>query len=590
MSESFDNPLGNEGTDKINFLIQKTIRLEKEAARWKREEAALRDMERRYLALSENPVFLMMILSGGRVTSLNGRGEAFFGFPLRERPRFLLTDYVAPGYGVEVEKLLEQGGGDELWGRRCSFPVLTEGGAERWLDMAFTPVEYRGEPSMLAVGCEIPAPAENEPVEEAKVPAGLSCSADNFLAAVTDRDCVLQFMTEGFRREAAAMWNVPPETGLSMLELLPEGDRGLPFRLAVEKTLAGEGAEIGQEAGDRFFSISFAPVFSPEGQVSGVSLVLCEKTGQRAAERKVRAEEEKFRRLFSLVSDLGVIVTRDEGRIIECNRAFHEKVFPSGERAEGKTLEELGLLSYGALKNDLFTEIGEKGSVRDLEQTITLPSGEALPVLLSAIPLERGGRQVLLLSLRETAVPAAQAPLPAVLPASPGEQPAPPGGSGATDELLGIPNREGLGRILSTETERAGRYRGSLSVILLDIDGFRELMEEAGEDGGKKFLRDFCTAVKGRIRPTDFLARLGGGEFAVLTPMSGYLAHQMADKIRDMVCHSHFFPGRGVFCSFGVCEYRREMSNEEFLKRAGIALREAKRAGGNRAVLAPPIP
>ncbi len=589
MSESFDKPLGNEGTDSVNFMIQKTIRLEKEAARWKREEAALRDMERRYLALSENPVFLLAILSGGRVTYLNGRAEAFFGFPLRERPRFLLTDYVAPGYCVEVEKLLEQAGGDELWERRFSFPVLTEGGAERWLDMAVTPVEYRGEPSMLAVGYEIPAPSENEPVAETKIPAGFSCSADNLLAAVTDRDCILQFMTEGFRREAAPMWNAPPETGLSMLELLPEGDRGLPFRLAVEKALSGEGAEIGQEAGDRFFSISFAPVFSPDGQVSGVSLVLCEKTGQRAAERKVRAEEEKFRRLFSLVSDLGIIVTRDEGRIIECNRAFHEKVFPSGERAEGKTLEELGLLPYGALKNTLYSGIGEKGSVRELKQSITLPSGEDLPVLLSAIPLERGGRQVLLLSLRETVVPPARAPSAEAAPDPSGEK-APPERSRGIDELLGIPDREGFGRLLSTEMERAGRYRGSLSVILMDIDGFRELMEQAGEDGGKKFLRDFFTAVKSRIRPTDFLARLGGGEFAVLTPMSGYLAHQMADKIRDMVCHSHFFPGRGVFCSFGVCEYRREMSNDEFLKRAGIALREAKRAGGNRAVLAPPIP
>ncbi|MDD3515925.1 MAG: PAS domain S-box protein, partial [Synergistaceae bacterium] len=478
MSESFDKPLGNEGTDSVNFMIQKTIRLEKEAARWKREETALRDMERRYLALSENPVFLLAILSGGRVTYLNGRAEAFFGFPLRERPRFLLTDYVAPGYCVEVEKLLEQAGGDELWERRFSFPVLTEGGAERWLDMAVTPVEYRGEPSMLAVGYEIPAPAENEPVAETKIPAGFSCSADNLLAAVTDRDCILQFMTEGFRREAAPMWNAPPETGLSMLELLPEGDRGLPFRLAVEKALSGEGAEIGQEAGDRFFSISFAPVFSPDGQVSGVSLVLCEKTGQRAAERKVRAEEEKFRRLFSLVSDLGIIVTRDEGRIIECNRAFHEKVFPSGERAEGKTLEELGLLPYGALKNTLYSGIGEKGSVRELKQSITLPSGEDLPVLLSAIPLERGGRQVLLLSLRETVVPPARAPSAEAAPDPSGEK-APPERSRGIDELLGIPDREGFGRLLSTEMERAGRYRGSLSVILMDIDGFRELMEQA---------------------------------------------------------------------------------------------------------------
>lgn len=586
MSENFEKPLGNEGTDKINFLIKKTIRLEKDAARWKREEAALRDMERRYLALSENPIFILMIFSGGRVTYLNGRAEAFFGFFLRERQRFLLTDYVAPGYCAEAERLLEQCDGPELWERRGSFPVVSEGGTEKWLDMAVTPVEYKGEPSMLAVGCEIPAPGQNDAAEETGLSAGFPCSAENLLAAVTDKNCVLQFMTEGFRREAAPMWKEPPEAGRSMLDLLPEGDRGLPFRLAVEKALSGECAEIGQEAGDRFFSISFAPVFSPEGQISGVSLVLCEKTGQRAAERKIRAVEEQFRRLFSLVSDLGVIVSRDEGRIIECNRAFLQRTGLSGERPEGKTLDDLGLLPFGSLKNALFSGIGENGSVREMKQSITLPSGEAVPVLLSAIPLERVGRQVLLLSLQERTVPAVEAP---TTPETFGEN-SPQERDGGADDLLGLPDREEFGRILSAEKDKTGRYRGSLSVILMDIDGFRELMEEVGEDAGKKFLRDFCAAVKGRIRPTDHFARLSGGEFAVLTPMSGYLAHQMADKIRDMICHSRFFTGRGVFCSFGVCEYRRGMSDEAFLKRAGIALREAKRAGGNRAVLAPPIP
>lgn len=580
MSDNFEKPLGNGGTDKIDFLIQKTIRMEKDAARWKREEAALRDMERRYLALSENPLFVLMIISGGRVHYLNGRGESFFGFPLREHPRFLLADYVAPGHCGEVDSLLEQGGETELWERRSVFPVVTAEGLEKWLDMAVTPVEYRGEPSLLVVGCEIPAPGQQDAAEEAKAAESLPCTPDNLLAAVTDRDCVLLSMTEGFRKEAASMWQEAPEVGRQMLDLLPEGDRGLPFRLAAEKAIAGEMAEIGQEAGEKFFSISFAPVFSHEGQITGISLVLCEKTEQRAAERKVRTEEQKFRRLFSLVSDLGVIVSRDDGRIIECNPAFLERAGLPEERPEGKTLEDMGFLPFSGMKNALFSGIGENGAVRGMEQVLMLPSGEAVPVLLSAIPLERDGRQVLLLSLRERILPA--------ISGQP-EETVSPETDGGTDELLGIPDREGFGEILSAETDRAGRHRGSLSLILMDIDGFRGLTDDSGEEAGEQLLRDFCAVVKSRIHPTDFLARMGGGEFAVLTPMSGYLAHQMADKIRDMVCHSHFIPGRAVFCSIGVCEFRREMSREEFLKRAGIALREAKRAGGNRAVLAPSV-
>ena len=63
MSEEFENTPVTGGVDRMEFLQRKAGRLESEAARWKREEAALRDMERRYLALLENPLFILMIIN-----------------------------------------------------------------------------------------------------------------------------------------------------------------------------------------------------------------------------------------------------------------------------------------------------------------------------------------------------------------------------------------------------------------------------------------------------------------------------------------------------------------------------------------------
>ncbi len=129
--------------------------------------------------------------------------------------------------------------------------------------------------------------------------------------------------------------------------------------------------------------------------------------------------------------------------------------------------------------------------------------------------------------------------------------------------------------------ERVVRFRGSLSVILFSLDGRADISAEMGEDIAEKLMTDFISVVKSRIRSMDFLARLEENEFVVLTSMSGYLAQQMADKIRDTVCHHKFLPGRGVTCSLGACEYRKEISSGEMVKRASLVT-ERREEGGRK--------
>ena len=573
MDEEFENTPGNGGADRVEFLKRKAARLESEAARWRREEAALRDVERRYLALLENPLFILMIISGGRVTFLNGRGEAFFGFSLRERPRFLLAGMAAPGFCAAAEDLLKGNAGGGPWEKTAAFPVILENGSEKWLEITVTPADPAEDDTLLAVAREIPAP-DAEKAEDASVSAFPS-GADNIKAAVIDENWKITSMTSGFIREAPLLWGRTPEVGEPVLDLEPSGDEGLPFRLAAEKAFAGYGAEIGRESGGGYRVLSFAPIFSPLGRITGISLALCDRTGEKRAERETRAGEEKFRRLFSLVSDMAVIIARDGGQVLDCNRAFQARTGIGPEEARGRGLDELGLLSPGDARRIAALASGDKAAPAEAGCSLILPSGEELSVTVSAVPAEGNGAASLLAVIREDPREAAVAPSA--------------GGCSEKRTRPEIHDREDFIKKLTREAESAERTRKPLSLIMLEIDGFGELQGGLGGGDGLRFRDDFFRELSAKIQPDDYAAALGPGEFAILTSAGGYIAHRTAEKVRAMVFSSKLLPGVHLSCSLGVSEFRREATPEEFMRRASIALREAKRAGGNRAVLAPAV-
>ena len=155
-----------------------------------------------------------------------------------------------------------------------------------------------------------------------------------------------------------------------------------------------------------------------------------------------------------------------------------------------------------------------------------------------------------------------------------------------TDTSTGILNRHGFERLLSTETERTERYRGSLALIFLDIDGFRRLNEQIGYAASDHVLRELVTAVKSHIRPTDFIGRWDGDEFLILTPLPLTAACQLAEQIRDMVQHKAFGENNFLTLSAGVAGYRKSIDASTFVGMAYDAMTEAKRSGGNRTVQA----
>ncbi|WP_147819422.1 sensor domain-containing diguanylate cyclase [Salidesulfovibrio onnuriiensis] len=150
----------------------------------------------------------------------------------------------------------------------------------------------------------------------------------------------------------------------------------------------------------------------------------------------------------------------------------------------------------------------------------------------------------------------------------------------STDPLTKAMNRRSFLRLLGTEII-VGR---PFSLVMFDIDHFKSINDEYGHDVGDAVLREISQLVRENIRETDRLVRWGGEEFMVLAPASDMdRVRQVAERLRQAV-EDFSFSGvpRTVTSSFGIVEYVRGESQDEFIKRVDEALYRAKETGRNR--------
>lgn len=159
-----------------------------------------------------------------------------------------------------------------------------------------------------------------------------------------------------------------------------------------------------------------------------------------------------------------------------------------------------------------------------------------------------------------------------------------------TDALTGIHNRRYLDSHLRTLFDRAVTRRRPLSVMITDLDRFKAINDTYGHDGGDDVLRDFAQRLRKNIRGIDLVCRYGGEEFVVVMPdTDGQVAKKVAERIRAEIERVPFAVGKdgttiGVTISVGVSSIRPTDTVEALMKRADVALYEAKASGRNRVV------
>lgn len=157
----------------------------------------------------------------------------------------------------------------------------------------------------------------------------------------------------------------------------------------------------------------------------------------------------------------------------------------------------------------------------------------------------------------------------------------------ATDALTGLANRRQLEETGARELARVQRAAGLLCVLVADIDRLEEINETHGHAAGDVVLATVARALAGTVRAVDFTARLGGGSFAVLAPMTDCKGGvELAERLRDRVATSPVAVEGGelaVTLSVGVAQGTpRTRSFEALLSAAEQSLRRAKAAGRNR--------
>jgi len=160
------------------------------------------------------------------------------------------------------------------------------------------------------------------------------------------------------------------------------------------------------------------------------------------------------------------------------------------------------------------------------------------------------------------------------------------------DDLTRLYNIRFLRQSLETEIRRAKRYRSSVALIFLDLDGFKNVNDLHGHLIGSATLIETARIIYTMVRDTDFVARYGGDEFVIILPeTTAERAAQIAERIRQGI-ENYWFGSEAsrqfkLTASFGVAAYPEHgATSQELIRRADAAMYMAKDASKNAVALA----
>src|SRR5213595_2670956 len=155
------------------------------------------------------------------------------------------------------------------------------------------------------------------------------------------------------------------------------------------------------------------------------------------------------------------------------------------------------------------------------------------------------------------------------------------------DALTGLHNRRFFHETLARECARAHRYERQLSLVVFDLDDFKDVNDRIGHLAGDAVLAEAAERVRDVVRTSDIACRVGGDEFAVILPESAIGdADQLYRRIQNAISSRPLGQGGKLFLSAGVAELRAEDDPVSFFQRADDALYRAKEAGKGRVVSA----
>lgn len=154
------------------------------------------------------------------------------------------------------------------------------------------------------------------------------------------------------------------------------------------------------------------------------------------------------------------------------------------------------------------------------------------------------------------------------------------------DQLTGLCNRAHIEESLRMEINRCSRYAHPLTILLFDIDHFKSINDTYGHDVGDLVLKEVSRRAQNKLRSVDLIGRWGGEEFLViLAETEKENALIVAEGVRKIIESGDYGLDRPVTVSIGVARFHEHDLPDTLVKRADLALYEAKHGGRNRVVL-----
>jgi diguanylate cyclase (GGDEF)-like protein len=161
-----------------------------------------------------------------------------------------------------------------------------------------------------------------------------------------------------------------------------------------------------------------------------------------------------------------------------------------------------------------------------------------------------------------------------------------------TDILTGVNNRRNLFELAEHEFEVAKRYKQPLSIIMFDLDHFKNINDTYGHSVGDKMLERVAQVTHAQLRDVDIIGRYGGEEFVIVLPVTNaqkasLLAQRILEDVSAIRLHTDHGPA-AVTLSIGIAETihaPQDESVETVIRRADEAMYAAKQAGRNRVMI-----
>lgn len=291
-------------------------------------------------------------------------------------------------------------------------------------------------------------------------------------------------------------------------------------------------------------------------------------------ENELRSSEERFRWMVERAPFPIVVTKVAEHNILYANQLASTLFGMSQDEASALTAPEFYVIPEERIK--LAEEVRAYGQVLGRELQLKNRCGKTFWAMVSASKMEWFGEPVIMVAVNDISIRKAMEEELQRL--------------ATIDFLTGLLNRRQFFSLGNQEIKKAGRYGRPLSLIIYDVDHFKQVNDTFGHQAGDIVLREMSKAVHAQLRETDIAGRVGGEEFGIILPETATSeALILAERVRTAIESLAIDSGEAVLritASFGVAGLVVEdKSLDQIFSRADEALYEAKKAGRNRVSL-----